>query len=127
MITHHNKIKTMVEEGFLENLPDYIKTFIMDELDINTDDVSGREYVSGAWIWYDWEEVLDEGNDKQPIDGSAFLGPDCSYKFIPSLWSWFLFWKNIMNSFKIIQNSLGPIFISHFCCSNSIWFIFMST
>ena len=110
MITHHNKIEMMIEEGFLYNLPEYIDQFIVNDIISRSSggDDAISEYSCEEWgLWGDWEEVLERDNDDQAIDGSGFPGSE--YRFIPPLWNWFIFWKDIKNKNVKDNYLLGEI------------------
>ncbi len=107
----------MIEAGFLDNLPEYIDQFIVNDL-IARGWTLGSEYsCEQRGLWDDWWEVLDKDNDNQPIDGSG--GPGSEYRFIPALWSWFLFWKNIKKK-NVKDNYLLGEILWHL-----IWFGYM--
>ena len=90
MMSDYEKTDKMWEEGFLNHLPECIGLHIADDLELDAQEKMA--WVDTGELWNDYE-VLKLG---EPIDGTGhFVGIE--YRYIPYLWSWFLFWKDIKN------------------------------
>lgn len=133
MNTYYKKIEKMMDEGFLNDLPDFIEKFIKEDIGW---DLEEKEWESmkedEAWIWDDYFHVLTEDNDNQYIDmwdresyhwiprntwcenewnEEKGNWPGIRYRYIPALWSWFCFWEKVKDKKKKEYNNylLGEI------------------
>ena len=105
MMSYFEKTDKMWDEEFfpLPKCIRYISQHIADELEERWDvEEEGQclNWIENGNLWDDYD-ALESGG---PIDGSGDAGSE--YRYIPYLWSWFLFWKLIKKNKKIKENYL---------------------
>ena len=130
----------MMDEGFLNDLPDFIEKFIKEDIGW---DLEEKEWESmkedEAWIWDDYFHVLTEDNDNQYIDmwdresyhwiprntwcenewnEEKGNWPGIRYRYIPALWSWFCFWEKVKGKKKNDYNN--------FLLGEIIWYLILN-